>query len=234
MTILPKTQRVTQDSTTRRVELERPQTESANSRRGLTHQIGTSDWRAEMHSTRRCSVNGCGSAGKLERGMCHTHYEFHRRNGLLPKLPHREAVRPTTRTLKPGEPIPEGSPGRYLSDRGYVRLRWRVAPSTYIEVYEHRLNAGLPEPHLHVHHINGYKNDNRPSNLLVLTATDHQKLHSSDPEWVARTKASRPKRQPLSTYPRCRIPGCDRAAQCVGRTVCLKHYKAMKRQEAKP
>ena len=42
-------------------------------RRGLTPQIGTSDWRADMDSTRECSVEGCPRA-VARRGMCQTHY----------------------------------------------------------------------------------------------------------------------------------------------------------------
>lgn len=213
------------------IEWEQPRGVRQHSTRGLAQQIGTSDWRAEMDSTRLCSVEGCDRT-RRERGMCHTHYERARRNGLA-KLPPRAAAPTTTRTLQPGERVPSGTPARYLNAIGYVRLRWLVGVASYVEVYEHRLNAGLPAKHLHVHHVNGNKADNRPENLRVMTATDHMTLHANDPDWVARAKASRPKRQPLNTYPRCVVDECSRAAQCTGRTLCLKHYKARKRAEEK-
>ena len=133
----------------------------------------------------------------------------------------------STRTPRAGEPLPDGVPGRYLNDRGYVRLRWRVGAAEYVEVYEHRLAAGLPDSHLHVHHVNGVKTDNRPENLRVMTKSDHQRLHARDSDWVARALASRKKRLPLSEYPRCIRDACDGPARCLERSVCLKHYKAM-------
>lgn len=129
--------------------------------------------------------------------------------------------------------VPSGEPGRYLSSHGYVRLRWLVGVNAYAECYEHRLAAGFPEPHLHVHHIDGIKTNNGPENLLVISAADHQRIHGTDPEWVARQIKDRPPRTPLSEYPRCVRSGCDRAAQCTNRSLCLMHYKANKRQEAK-
>lgn len=79
------------------------------------------------------------------------------------------------RRLQPGEPIPDGEPKRYVTYHGYVVLRWRTSGG-FVEVHEHRLNAGMPPRHLVVHHINGDKLDNRPQNLKVMTPSHHAGL----------------------------------------------------------
>lgn len=89
------------------------------------------------------------------------------------------------RQLKPGEPVPDGEPRRYTSDRrGYVRLRWRVGKGEYVETYEHRLIAGLPDAD--VHHRDEQKDNNDPGNLEVLSKAEHAREHG-----VAATAASR-------------------------------------------
>jgi hypothetical protein len=50
-------------------------------------------------------------------------------------------------------------------------------------VYTHRRVAqkkvgGAIGKGRHVHHVNGNKTDNRPSNLRVMSASDHAKLHA--------------------------------------------------------
>src|SRR5262245_5515373 len=83
----------------------------------------------------------------------------------------------TYRTLKHGEPIPVGEPGRYRDAAGYAILRWKVAPSTYVECKEHRFVLGVPPDHFHVHHKDGNKANNDPGNLELLTHSQHSAEH---------------------------------------------------------
>lgn len=66
--------------------------------------------------------------------------------------------------------------GKYVDSRGYMRI---LIEGQYI--LEHRVIASqMLEGHLgdnEVHHVNGNKLDNRSENLLVLTSSEHAKLH---------------------------------------------------------
>jgi hypothetical protein len=63
-----------------------------------------------------------------------------------------------------------------------------IKPSTYRKYlgrHEHRVVAeqkiGRPiQPGEHVHHIDGDKHNNNPDNLIVLTASEHQRLHAME------------------------------------------------------
>ncbi len=82
------------------------------------------------------------------------------------------------RRLRPGEEPPPGEPARYPDSSGYIVLRWKVAPYTYVEVLEHRLVAGIPEGP--VHHDNEVRDDNRPGNLLATAnRSHHMQLHGA-------------------------------------------------------
>ena len=83
------------------------------------------------------------------------------------------------RTVPPGEALPEGTPARYASSHGYVRLRWHVGPDQYIECYEHRAVMGNPPRGFEVHHIDRCRSNNAPENLVVLTVEEHHAVHNS-------------------------------------------------------
>ena len=84
-------------------------------------------------------------------------------------------MRKTYRQLQPGESPPRWEPYRYRADRGYIRLRWKVAPYTYVEVYEHRFRLGCPKAD--VHHKNEVKSDNETSNLTKMNRSTHMREH---------------------------------------------------------
>lgn len=47
------------------------------------------------------------------------------------------------RQLRQGEPVPGGEPKRYENAKGYVRLRWKVGPHEYVEIYERDASGSL-------------------------------------------------------------------------------------------
>jgi beta-galactosidase/beta-glucuronidase len=86
--------------------------------------------------------------------------------------------------------------GKVLSKDGYVYVRQPDHPNALANGYvrEHRLVmetklGRLLEEHEVVHHINGFKDDNRPENLELLTQSTHSHEHWDRPEmkdWQAK------------------------------------------------
>lgn len=75
--------------------------------------------------------------------------------------------------------------GKSRHSKGYILLRRPDHPRADARgyVFEHILVAekilGRPiEKHEVVHHRNFIKDDNRPANLIVMTISEHQKLHA--------------------------------------------------------
>src|SRR4249920_1284711 len=98
--------------------------------------------------------------------------------GVYPRPPRRER-KTVIRVLKAGEPLPDGEPRRFLDRDGYIRLRWRVGPYELVEIREHRA-INEPRSDDHVHHRNHNPSDNRPENLVTLTASEHTALHARE------------------------------------------------------
>lgn len=91
----------------------------------------------------------------------------------------RPAVPKTIRTLRADEPRPAGEPRRYADRNGYIRLRWRVGVSQYVEVREHRAVMSADDGR-QVHHIDHNPANNDPANLLLVTPEEHQAIHAQE------------------------------------------------------
>jgi HNH endonuclease len=87
---------------------------------------------------------------------------------------------------------PNWSGGRYLARDGYVLIYRPDSPSAqksgYVpehrEIYETTRGVTLPSS-VHVHHINGIRDDNRPENLIATTRGEHMRMHIKAGEWTA-------------------------------------------------
>lgn len=73
------------------IEWKRPETVWWNTRPGLTLNRSVLDRRAEMDSTRRCSVEGC-LREAYKRGICNTHYIRIRKHGSPLSLDERKST----------------------------------------------------------------------------------------------------------------------------------------------
>jgi hypothetical protein len=82
-----------------------------------------------------------------------------------------------------GENNPNYGGGKYIDDKGYVRILAQDHPfSIKGYIYEHRAVfeeylGRLLQPWETVHHINEIKVDNRVSNLYLCTVPEHSAVH---------------------------------------------------------
>ena len=112
-----------------------------------------------------------------------TIFKFMRRNNL----PARKAAKRYQRMEKNSS----WKGGKRINEQGYVEIYMPEYPHTrangYVREHIYVAEQCIGRPLLFyspgdgrnevVHHINGVKTDNRPENLLVLTASQHQQLH---------------------------------------------------------
>jgi len=106
-----------------------------------------------------CSVDGC-CHSPIAKGLCQNHYALMKRHG--------EPVRKRIFT------------GVYIKDGyRYIRTGHRHYEPEHRIVMEKFLGRKLQSSE-HVHHIDGDILNNSPSNLQVLTASEHLKTHIQD------------------------------------------------------
>lgn len=69
----------------------------------------------------------------------------------------------------------------FLNEKGYYSLFYTYEPLHRV-VYR-KYNGNIPQGYV-IHHLDGDKTNNSPSNLIALTPNDHSRLHktSSNPE----------------------------------------------------
>jgi hypothetical protein len=115
--------------------------------------------KAYRHESPVCSVDGC-ELPTLAKGFCTNHYALMRRNG--------EPIR--TRIFT----------GEYIKDGyRYVMTGYRHYEPEHRIVMERFLHRKLDSDE-HVHHIDGDTLNNSPSNLQIVTRSEHLKLHIAD------------------------------------------------------
>lgn len=101
----------------------------------------------------------------------------------MPKLISRRKDLKWGSEAKKGSGNPNFSGGKYIDDKGYVRvLRPEHQYENHGYVYEHRLVlenelGRLLRPEESVHHINEVKLDNRLENLFLTTVAEHTAIH---------------------------------------------------------
>jgi len=144
--------------------------------------------RVSKYQCEPCIVKGC-TGRPVSRFMCSKHAQ-QREAGIIDE--NGRQLRPLInrgRTPKDG-PIYDGA--------GYVLVRPPAdytGPTRQGRVLEHRLvvaqKLGRPlQPHEVVHHIDGNRRNNDPSNLTLLTQRDHPPAHEHTEETVMEALAA--------------------------------------------
>ena len=117
-----------------------------------------------------CKVEGCSSdVSKGGKGYCGLHAQRVRRYGDASYVTPKEKQRASNRLAQ-------------------LEITKSIKPTTYRKYFgkhEHRVVAekkiGRPiRPGEHVHHIDGDKHNNHSDNLIVLSASDHLRLHAME------------------------------------------------------
>lgn len=137
----------------------------------------------------------------------------------MPKGVYVRKPRPITpfrlRTLRDDEAAPASKARRYVGKDGYVTLRWKVGIRQYVERREHRQVLDAPDAK-HVHHRNHNRSDNRPENLVAVSAQEHAAIHSRERQRWDRQRAAQLYGAGLSTTEIARIYGVHASTISIG------------------
>lgn len=136
----------------------------------LARETSSALGKAQRKEQQKCSIEGCNHpAREFERTLCRLHGKRKRKHGD-PLFVTPESVRADRQRSSILKKFPS------------------VKVTTYRKLFgrhEHRvIGEAIAGRRLrtdeHVHHIDGNKQNNDPSNLMVLSAEDHARLHASE------------------------------------------------------